>query len=96
MQPRSRSIASTYKGVRTSALDVTNEARADAAVQEMAAAFGRLDGVVNSAGIGLDKPALDTSVEQFRKVLDVNVIGHVHRRPRRRAHHEGARSPARS
>jgi NAD(P)-dependent dehydrogenase (short-subunit alcohol dehydrogenase family) len=61
--------------VRVGTLDVTDESAADAAVAEMAAAFGRLDGVVNSAGIGLDRPALDTSVEQFRKVLDVNVIG---------------------
>jgi NAD(P)-dependent dehydrogenase (short-subunit alcohol dehydrogenase family) len=61
--------------MRVGTLDVTDESATDAAVQEMAAAFGRLDGVVNSAGIGLDKPALDTSVEQFRKVLDVNVIG---------------------
>jgi NAD(P)-dependent dehydrogenase (short-subunit alcohol dehydrogenase family) len=61
--------------VRTGTLDVTDEGAADAAVNEMAAAFGRLDGVVNSAGIGLDKPALDTSVAEFRKVLDINVTG---------------------
>lgn len=68
-------LASTYKVVRTGTLDVTNEATADAAVKGMAVAFGRLDGVVNSAGIGLDKPALETSVAEFRKVLDINVTG---------------------
>ena len=61
--------------VRVGTLDVTDESAADAAVKEMAAAFGRLDGVVNSAGIGLDKPVLDTSVAEFRKVLDINVTG---------------------
>jgi len=61
--------------VRTATLDVTDESATDAVVKDMAAAFGRLDGVVNSAGIGLDKPALDTSVAEFRKVLDVNVTG---------------------
>jgi NAD(P)-dependent dehydrogenase (short-subunit alcohol dehydrogenase family) len=61
--------------VRVRTLDVTDEGAADAAVNELAAAFGRLDGVVNSAGIGLDKPALDTSVAEFRKVLDINVTG---------------------
>jgi NAD(P)-dependent dehydrogenase (short-subunit alcohol dehydrogenase family) len=67
-------LAATYK-VRTGMLDVTDEARAEVAVKGMAAAFGRIDGVVNSAGIGLDKPTLDTSVADFRKILDVNVIG---------------------
>ena len=60
---------------RTGLLDVTDEAAAEAAVKDSAEAFGRLDGVVNSAGIGLDKPVLDTSVAEFRKVLDVNVTG---------------------
>ena len=61
--------------VRIATLDVTDESATDAAVKEMASAFGRLDGVVNSAGIGLDRPALDTSVAEFRKVLDINVTG---------------------
>lgn len=61
--------------VHTGTLDVTDESAAEAAVKEMAAAFGRLDGAVNSAGIGLDKPVLDTSVGEFRKILDVNVTG---------------------
>src|SRR3989440_10935857 len=61
--------------VRTGMLDVTDEAAVEAAVKENAEAFGRIDGVVNSAGIGLDKPVLDTSVAEFRKVLDINVTG---------------------
>src|SRR3954471_3287282 len=63
------------KKVRTGMLDVTDEAAAEAAVTESAEALGRIDGVVNSAGIGLDKPALDTSIAEFRKVLEVNVTG---------------------
>jgi NAD(P)-dependent dehydrogenase (short-subunit alcohol dehydrogenase family) len=63
------------EAVRIGVLDVTDEGAADAAIKDMAAAFGRLDGVVNSAGIGLDKPALDTSTAEFRNVLDVNVTG---------------------
>src|SRR5437868_6913594 len=63
------------EAVRTGALDVIDEAAAEAAVRESAEAFGRLDGLVNSAGIGLDKPVLDTSVTEFRKVLDINVTG---------------------
>ena len=39
------------------------------------AEFGPITGIVNSAGIGRDVPALDTSVDLFRKMLEVNLIG---------------------
>lgn len=55
--------------------DVTNEAQVTAIVSEAAARFGRIDGVVNSAGIAADKHVFDTSAELFRKILDVNVVG---------------------
>jgi NAD(P)-dependent dehydrogenase (short-subunit alcohol dehydrogenase family) len=41
----------------------------------MANAFGRLDGLLNSAGIGADVHVLDTPVDLFRKILDINVTG---------------------
>jgi NAD(P)-dependent dehydrogenase (short-subunit alcohol dehydrogenase family) len=56
-------------------VDVTDEAAVEKAVDRAVAALGGLDGVVNSAGIAVDIPALDTPVELFRKVLDVNVVG---------------------
>ncbi|HWB45373.1 MAG TPA: SDR family oxidoreductase [Hyphomicrobiaceae bacterium] len=56
-------------------LDVTDEAAATAAIAEIVRTFGRLDGVVNCAGIAADIPALDTPVALFRKILDVNVVG---------------------
>ena len=37
--------------------------------------LGGLDGVVNSAGIAADIHTLDTPVDLFRKILDVNVVG---------------------
>jgi NAD(P)-dependent dehydrogenase (short-subunit alcohol dehydrogenase family) len=61
--------------VRIGALDVTDEPAAIAAVNGMAQAFGRLDGVLNSAGIGADVHVLDTPVDLFRKILDINVTG---------------------
>jgi NAD(P)-dependent dehydrogenase (short-subunit alcohol dehydrogenase family) len=63
------------RGVRIGQLDVTDEPAAVAAVSEMAKAFGRLDGVLNSAGIGADVHVLDTPVDLFRKILDINVTG---------------------
>jgi NAD(P)-dependent dehydrogenase (short-subunit alcohol dehydrogenase family) len=44
-------------------------------VEAIEAEFGALTGVVNSAGIGRDVPALDTSVDLFRRMLEVNLIG---------------------
>ena len=42
---------------------------------QVAEALGGIDGVVNSAGIAADIPTLDTPVDLFRKILDVNVVG---------------------
>jgi NAD(P)-dependent dehydrogenase (short-subunit alcohol dehydrogenase family) len=59
----------------TSVLDVTNEAAAEKAIAMTGEALGRIDGVLNSAGIAADIPALETPVDLFRKILDVNVVG---------------------
>ena len=52
------------------ALDVTDEAAVEAAAR-----IGPLRGVVNSAGIAQDKPFGETSAAEFRRILDVNVVG---------------------
>lgn len=61
--------------LRFERVDVTDEAAVIAASDAAADAFGRLDGLVNSAGIGLDAPFNETSAEDFRRILDVNVVG---------------------
>ena len=61
--------------VMVAAADVCDEAAVGRVVDDAVATFGRLDGVVNSAGIAADMPALDTPVDLFRRILDVNVIG---------------------
>jgi NAD(P)-dependent dehydrogenase (short-subunit alcohol dehydrogenase family) len=61
--------------VRADLLDVTDETAAEAAIQAMHRAFGRIDGLINSAGIGLDIHVLDTPVAMFRKVVDINLTG---------------------
>ena len=59
----------------TQVLDVTNEPATEKAIAMAGEALSRIDGVVNSAGIAADIPALDTPVDLFRKMLDVNVVG---------------------
>ncbi len=56
-------------------LDVTDEPAAQTVVGRVVDALGGLDGVVNSAGIAADIPALDTPVDLFRRIMDVNVTG---------------------
>ncbi|HCL66067.1 MAG TPA: oxidoreductase [Rhizobium sp.] len=56
------------------ACDVADEASVAEAIGKVAQA-GRLLGIVNSAGIAVDRSAVDTSVEDFRRILDVNLIG---------------------
>ncbi len=68
-------LAAHAARLRFQPLDVTDEAAVVTAIAACDAGFGPITGVVNSAGIGRDVPALETSAELFRKVLDVNLIG---------------------
>src|SRR4051812_43938471 len=56
-------------------VDVTDEAGIVAVIDRCENEFGALDGVVNSAGIGREVSALETSAELFRKILDINLVG---------------------
>ena len=56
-------------------LDVTDEAAAEAAVAEAAERISPLRGLVNSAGIAQDKSFDEVTAAEFRRILDVNVVG---------------------
>ncbi|GGS91247.1 oxidoreductase [Streptomyces toxytricini] len=55
--------------------DVTSEADWQAALDHAVAEFGRLDGLVNNAGIASGQPLEEESVEHFRRVVEVNLVG---------------------
>jgi NAD(P)-dependent dehydrogenase (short-subunit alcohol dehydrogenase family) len=61
--------------VRFAPLNVTDEAAVTECIAACEAEFGALTGVVNSAGIAKAAPALDTTAEMFRGILEVNLIG---------------------
>jgi NAD(P)-dependent dehydrogenase (short-subunit alcohol dehydrogenase family) len=61
--------------VRCTALDVSDEAAVAAEIAAVERDVAPLDGVVNSAGIARDLPALETGTEIFRRILEVNVLG---------------------
>jgi len=56
-------------------LDVTDEAQWDAVAKVAMETFGPVTALVNNAGIVLQVPIDQTTAEDFRKVLDVNVTG---------------------
>jgi NAD(P)-dependent dehydrogenase (short-subunit alcohol dehydrogenase family) len=59
--------------------DVTDEAAVQAAARDVRAELEgeTLAGLVNNAGIGLAGPVLELSIDQFRRQMDVNVMGPV-------------------
>jgi NADP-dependent 3-hydroxy acid dehydrogenase YdfG len=56
-------------------VDVTDEAEVAAAADRVHAAFGRVDLVVNAAGLMLPNPIEDGRVDEWARMIDVNVTG---------------------
>ena len=55
--------------------DVSNPQQVQAAVQKVTGAFGRVDALVNNAGVAVFKPIAETSFEEWRHVLGTNLDG---------------------
>ena len=56
-------------------LDVTQQSEWDAAVARAIQEFGKLDIVINNAGIAVGNSIEDTSVETWDRVMDINAKG---------------------
>lgn len=57
------------------AADVTEPEQVRAAVGHTRAELGRLDILVNSAGINIRRPTIEFTLDEWRKVLDVSLTG---------------------
>jgi len=55
--------------------DVTDEARVAEIVANAKSSVGRIKGLVTCAGIARDTPFLETTVDDFRRINEVNVVG---------------------
>ncbi|WP_219933904.1 oxidoreductase [Streptomyces sp. Act143] len=89
---RDASRVTPLDGVTFLGLDVASDASVTALVQEVTERFGRIDVLVNNAGVGSVGAAEETSVEQAQSLFDTNVFGVMrmvnevlpHMRPQRR------------
>ena len=68
-------FASTHPDVISIKGDVTDPARVRDGFGEAAAALGGLDCVVVNAGVSQNRPTLDLSFEDWRRVMSVNLDG---------------------
>jgi NAD(P)-dependent dehydrogenase (short-subunit alcohol dehydrogenase family) len=56
-------------------MDVSDEDSVDAGVEGILASFGRLDVVINNAGTAARRPSIDLRLEDWNRVLAVNLTG---------------------
>jgi len=59
----------------TAQCDITNEANLGLFVEQCAHEFGRIDILINNAGINLKARAMEQTRANFQPVIDVNLIG---------------------
>ncbi len=72
---RARTSGSRAAGTVWRRMDVSRESQVKRAVAEVVARFGRLDVLVNNAGMVLTRPLARTRWSEFNRLYDVNVGG---------------------
>ncbi|HEX3659902.1 MAG TPA: SDR family oxidoreductase [Acidobacteriaceae bacterium] len=77
-----RAAAATVEAIRRRggeamafAGDVTDESAVERLAEEVMGAWGRVDVLVNNAGISLIRAAEETSAAEYRRMLEVNLVG---------------------
>jgi len=64
--------------ILTVAGDIGDPATAQRVISEAVTRFGRIDTLVNNAGIFIGKPFTDNSIEDYNAVMNVNMAGFFH------------------
>lgn len=70
-----RAVPDAVDGILTATADITNDAQVHAAIDEIAAAFGGIDILINNAGIGAAGDVSENDAAEWHRVYDVNVVG---------------------
>ena len=69
-------VAARLKNAVAVKVDVTDEQQVEAMIRTAVDRFGKLDLLVSNAAILIAKPVVEFSVEQWRKMIDVNLTGY--------------------
>ena len=69
-------VAAGLKDAIAVKVDVSNEQQVEAMVDAAVSKYGRLDLLVSNAAILIAKPVIDFPGEQWRKMVDVNLVGY--------------------
>ena len=70
-----QSLGAAGRGVLAFGVDVRDEAQVAAAVSRVVAELGGLDILVNNAGVGHFVPVADTTPDDWRRIIDINLNG---------------------
>jgi NAD(P)-dependent dehydrogenase (short-subunit alcohol dehydrogenase family) len=73
-EDRLRALAEELRDAQPVAADLTDAAAVERTAAAAAEQLGRIDGLVNNAGITNVAPALREEVDDFRNVLEVNLV----------------------
>jgi short-subunit dehydrogenase len=72
------SVAATGRRVTTHVVDVADAARMEALAEEVVAQHGRVELLVNNAGVSVTGPFEEQSIDDWRWIVGVNLWGVVH------------------
>jgi NADP-dependent 3-hydroxy acid dehydrogenase YdfG len=75
LQEVAEKVKETGRSCLTLAGDVSNAADVSRAVEQTLEHYGKIDILINNAGIGLFKTVRETELEEWKNVLDVNLTG---------------------
>ena len=64
-----------FENVVAVTCDVAAPEQVQTAIDRIITSFGRIDALVNNAGVAVFKPLLETKIEEWKRVMDVNLTG---------------------
>ena len=75
LDPKVEEVSKSIPGALTAITDVTSEASVNAGIEKIARSWGTLDGLVNCAGTDFTGSILDTTPEDWNRVVAINLTG---------------------